>query len=124
MKLVATWKDKKMDADSARNLNAHFAKLKDGDYVVEVKKYADNRSNAQNRLMWDIYRQISDQTGYETDEIHAMMGQKFLLKTDCKTPYVISTTKLSTADFKDYIDRVVRFFVSDCGLVVTMPEDR
>jgi len=124
MKLVATWKDSKMDRESARNLNTHFAKLKEGKYTIEVKKYSDNRSNGQNRLMWDVYRQVSDQTGYETDEIHAMMGQKFLLKTDCKSPYVISTTKLTTKEFTDYLDRVVRFFNADCGLTVTMPEDR
>lgn len=94
-----------------------------GDYVVEVKKLRDNRTNNQNRLMWDIYKQVSDQTGYETDEVHAMCGQKFLLDESKKVPFVKSTAKLNTLEFSKYIDRIVRFFSVDCGFTVYLPED-
>ncbi|MCP4103854.1 MAG: hypothetical protein GY750_20915 [Lentisphaerae bacterium] len=123
MKLVAEWNSGKMDKESALSLNKHFAKMKDGEYVIEVKRYYKNRSIPQNKLLWDIYRQASEQTGYETDELHAMMGQKFLLDETRKTPFVISTTKLTTQEFSNFISRIVRFFTVEAGLIIYLPED-
>jgi hypothetical protein len=112
-----------MESKAAQMLTKHIAGLKDGDYVIEVKKYFKNRSVHQNRLLWDIYRQASDQTGYETDELHAIMGQKFLLDESGKSPYVKSTTKLTTQEFNDYIKRIVRYLTIDAGLIIYLPED-
>ena len=109
--------------DSIDRINKHFAKCKDGEYLIEIKRYYKNRTIPQNRLMWDIYNQVSEQTGYETDEIHGMMGLKFLLDQTKKTPFVKSTTKLSTSEFNTYIDRIVRFFTVEAGLIVYLPDD-
>jgi hypothetical protein len=123
MKTTFTMNSGRMQTKAAKMLTKHIAKLKDGEYVLEVKKYYKNRSVHQNRLLWDIYRQVSDQTGYETDEVHAQMGQMFLLDETGKIPFVKSTTKLTTQEFSKFIDRIVRYFTVEAGLMIYLPED-
>jgi hypothetical protein len=113
----------KMETNKYLSLKKHLETRKDGEYVIEVKRYYKNRTLPQNKMMWDIYRQASDQTGYETDEIHAMMGYKFLLDESGKSPFVKSTTKLTTQEFDQYIKRIVRFFSVEAGLQIYSPED-
>ena len=115
-------KDGKLTQEQMEQLRSFLGKCK-GDYVIEVKKYRKNRSNAQNRTLWDIYRQVSDQTGYEQEEVHAMCGFKFLQDHTKKTPFVKSTASLDTSEFCQYIDKIVRFFTVECGFIIYLPED-
>lgn len=123
MKTVIKFTGGKISPVDFDKLNSHLTGLKDGDYSVEVKRYNKNRTVPQNRLLWDVYNQISEQTGYETEEIHSMMGQKFLMDHTKKIPFVKSTTKLTTAEFSEFISKMVRFFTVECGFTVYMPED-
>lgn len=123
MKIKASIKNGQILASDLQKISDWLKSRKDGDYTFEVKRHFKNRTPNQNRMLWDIYRQVSEQTGYETEEIHAMMGQKFLLNREAKTPYVLSTTQLTTVDFGTFIDKIVRFFSVDAGLIVYKPED-
>lgn len=123
MKIKVLLHGGQIEKNALVKINAHVKSRKDGEYTFEIKRYSKKRTLPQNRLLWDIYRQISEQTGYETDEIHAMMGQKFLLDESGKSPFVKSTTKLTTIEFNEFISRIVRFFTVEAGLIVYLPED-
>lgn len=123
MKTVIKFTGGKISPVDFEKLNNHLTGLKDGEYTIEVKRHYKNRTIPQNRLLWDIYRQVSEQTGYETEEIHAMMGQKFLLDESGKSPFVKSTTKLTTIEFNVFIKKIVRFFSVEASLQIYLPED-
>ena len=123
MKMVIEFTGGKIPPVDFKKLNNHLTGLKNGEYSIEVKRYYKNRTIPQNKLLWDIYNQVSKETGYETEEIHAMVGQKFLMDHTKKIPFVKSTTKLTTVEFSEFIAKMVRFFTVECGFVVYMPED-
>jgi hypothetical protein len=126
MKLNTHIKGGLIAKSDAAAISGYFKTQKDGVYTIEIKKHRKTRTNDQNRLLWDLYNQVSLQTGYESDELHSMCGQMFLLRVDerMKKEYVISTSKLNTKEMTDYINRIVRYFTAECGFVITMPEDR
>ena len=101
---------------------------------VEVRDHKTNRSLAQNRLIWMIYKQIADYIEETTGEIHSdeaihsLMKQTFL-PMRCATirGEVVrerkSTTKLSTKEMGEYIEKVEQWASRDLGLALAMPGD-
>ena len=96
--------------------------LKDGVYNLHpVRK---SRSNAQNSYYWAILvKYISDETGYSEDETHAKLAYKFLLVQDSKTPYVRSTTTLSTIEFEEYNEKIRQWASSFLSLSLPLPNE-
>jgi len=76
----------------------------------KVTEYKATRTNEQNRYYRLLLWIVQDETWTDKDDIHAMMGMKFLLCRDKKIPFVRSTTKLTTKEFTDYIENVKNFF--------------
>jgi hypothetical protein len=75
-----------------------------------IKEYKKDRTSEQNRYYWLLLWIVQEETGTDKDDIHAMMGQKFLLCKEKKIPFVRSTTKLTTKQFSDYIENIKDFF--------------
>lgn len=76
-------------------------------YTIEVKKKRNNRTNDQNKRLWGyLYPSLSSFFGYTVNEIHLLMGIKFLKETrthDGKSIDVIrSTTDLSIENMITY----------------------
>lgn len=111
-----------------------FEALNDGRYLVSIESNK-NRSGQQNRYYFgcvlplikdgliDVgYREIST-----NEETHDLMKYMFLKKqiTNEETGEVIetigSTTKLSTIEFNDYIDRIAQFAAEMLGVVIPPP---
>ena len=64
-------------------------------YFEEIKRYRKNRSAEQNSYMWGVvYKLMSDETGYTPDEIHQLMGERFLSYEKNGIKFIQSTTKL------------------------------
>jgi hypothetical protein len=62
-----------MDRERFRKL---ASALKDGEYTITVERYVANRSNRANAAYWAcIVTPISEHTGYEKDEVHALLKQ-------------------------------------------------
>lgn len=95
--------------------------FKDGQRVwIEVSTYYRKRSLEQNNALHWYFKEISDETGIEFDEVKDQMAKKFLMTdvldkngdivADPETGEVmrrqLSTTELSTVQFMDYMDRV------------------
>lgn len=94
---------------------------------VEIKRHVNKRSLSQNALYHRWIDIISEYTGYEHDEIHDFFKAKFL------PPVIIevggdrhvsrTTTKLTTSEMTNYMDRVYRFSVADIGVTLPLPDD-
>lgn len=83
----------------------------DGVYRVTIEPYKKDRTNAQNRLMWMWLGIIAKDTGNSAENLHEIFKLKFLsteriqsLGYDIEIPK--STTKLTTQEFTDYLDKI------------------
>ena len=80
---------------------------------IIIRKHSSKRTNEQNKYYWKIVIGIlANEFGYEPDEMHMVLREKFLRIYDNKHPdFVIakSTTKLSTIDFIGYVERIQRW---------------
>lgn len=80
--------------------------------VVRIERQEPVRSMSQHRFLWVYYEAISQQTGFTAEEIHSWAKAKFLPKTFAKVmgedvELSASTTKLTKAQFSEYLDRIV-----------------
>ena len=99
------------------NLPALIAKLKQLDVTqkwdVTVKPWKSKRSIDQNSRYWKLITELGAHFGYEADEMHQLMGYKFLRYEKIvgarRREFITSTTKLSTKEMADYQDKIDRF---------------
>jgi len=96
--------------DIKKNCIDHIQSL-DGVYRVTIKKYKKDRTKAQNRLMWMWLGIISDDTGESPENLHEVFKLRFLGTEKIQSMgYSIeipkSTTKLTTQEFTDYLDKI------------------
>lgn len=80
-------------------------------YSVEIKPYKKIRSTRQNKLYWSLLGIIAKDKGYDTEDLHLALKIRFLgtqEKTIAGQVYTVpnSTTKLTTTQFTEYVDRV------------------
>lgn len=96
--------------------------------VVTVSEYKDKRHNQQNRLMWALLRQISDQAmisgqRYTDDCWHEELKGRLLGFVDLpgggKMP--ISTASLNVAEFADYVNRLTAYAATELGVIFEDP---
>lgn len=95
-------------------------KLPKGEYVLLVKLIEENRTKNQNATYWLWLTVIADETGHNPEEIHEYLKHKFLLCHDKKYPYVRSTTKLTTKEFSEYMQRIETWATEE--LNVSLPD--
>lgn len=87
-----------------------------------------NRSNKQNSYLWGVvYKLISDEIGHTPEECHEIFKAKFLPRymvevADIKETITMSTTCLDIVEFKEYIDKVVRFASEKLSIVIPDPK--
>ena len=115
--------------DKNKVLNRISMLVIDKPWEVEIKPYKKNRSLRQNKLYFAWMKIIGDQLGYESEEIHAIMADKFLV--DKFVEYAgkqikrdKSTSKLNTKEFTDYLQRIDRFVASELGIILPVPDDQ
>lgn len=78
---------------------------------LTIRKERNSRTLSQNAYYWGVVIEIlAENYGYEPEEMHEALKFKFL-KThdDSELVTVRSTTKLSTVEFGDYLDRIMRW---------------
>ena len=79
-------------------------------WQVLIKKRADSRSVEQNARLWSLYTSIGDYLGYTAEEVHQLMGFKFLLIEKYvgrdKITLVRSTTKLNVKEMNEYMEKI------------------
>jgi hypothetical protein len=100
---------------SKQNLQFLVDYLNKLDFAVEwqviIKEKKSTRSMEQNARLWELYTSIAEYTGYTKDEVHELMGYKFLREQKEINGEVFetvkSTTKLNTKEMTDYQDQIV-----------------
>jgi membrane-associated protease RseP (regulator of RpoE activity) len=79
-------------------------------WQVTVKPFKTTRSTEQNSRLWKLYTELGQYIGHSPDEVHQLMGYKFLreLKTVNSEPVEVikSTTKLNTKDMTTYMEAI------------------
>lgn len=89
-------------------------------YTVKVTEYKSQRSIDQNSRLWSLYTDLGRYIGHSPDEVHQLMGYKFLreLKSINGEQYenIKSTTKLKVDEMTEYMEAIERFG-ADIGFV-------
>ena len=79
-------------------------------WQIVIQPAKVSRTNDQNRRLWDLYRSIGNFLGYTADELHLLMGFKFLRQHqyvgDTMVEYIESTTKLDTKEMTQYQESI------------------
>lgn len=102
------------------NLPVLIARLNDlldsddpDNWQVLIKKRADSRSVEQNARLWSLYTSIGNYLGYDAEEMHQLLGYKFLLIEKHigkdKITLVRSTTKLNVKEMNEYMEKIEAF---------------
>ena len=82
----------------------------DKNWQVLIKQRNSDRSIEQNARLWDLYTSIGDYLGYTAQEMHELMGFKFLLEEKNigreRITRVKSTTKLSVKEMGEYMTKI------------------
>lgn len=97
---------------------------------ITIEKVSSRRSKQQNRLWWLYIKIISDEIGYNKDELHEIAKFKFLKKeavieqTGEIMEYIGSTAKLNKSDFAELVNNLQRWAAETFNIVLPDPEDQ
>jgi len=82
-------------------------------YHVSVKPKKSKRSIEQNSRLWALYNWLGKEIGIEADEVHQLMGFKFLRYQKYVgnkiEEFIKSTTKLNTVEMVEYQEAIERW---------------
>jgi hypothetical protein len=93
---------------------------------VEVELHRRKRTGKQQRYYFGVVvRILADYTGYSVDEMHDALKARFLAEEDMVLGLtrITSTTKLSTAQMTDYIERVRLWAHCELGCYIPAPNE-
>jgi len=117
----------KVKYDLPSNYERYLITLEGQRVGTETKKFKKKRSLPQNSYYWSVIIDIlSREFGYESEEIHLMLREKFLRIYDDKHPdFVIarSTTKLTTVEFVEYIEKIQRWAAQEHQIYLPDPNE-
>jgi len=97
--------------------------------LVVIKKFDSSRSGAQNRLYFAWCTHLGEFLGYEKDDCHSALADKFLGRKEYMnfdgddSSNTTSTTTLKVAEFAHYLTQVERFAASEFGYMMPRTED-
>tara|TARA_R110002012_G_scaffold236593_1_gene410335 strand:- start:402 stop:824 length:423 start_codon:yes stop_codon:yes gene_type:complete len=104
------YKDKPKEATFKSLIQVFFKEYPDADIAtVYIEKGKPKRSTAQNKLYWTWIGIIASELGYTKDEMHIILGDRFLKKIEVVTKkgkeiaQIPSTTQLTVDEFIDYL---------------------
>jgi len=95
--------------------------------TLTISKARKARSQEQNRYYWGVVvKMLGDHFGYELEEMHSELKRKFNprpSRLDPSETFGGTTTKLSTVEFNDYLDRIVRWAAMEYQVVIPDPSE-
>lgn len=103
-----------------------------GPFTIILETFKKGRSNQQNRYMWGVvYERLSADLGNTKDEVHAIMGEKFLrqwiaIETKSGTEeveFVRSTASLTTVEMERYLRDIREWASIERGLWIPEPNE-
>ena len=96
-------------------------------YTVEVKQRRTLRSVPQNKLLWLWLTCLEVETGNNRMDLHELFKEMFILPEEKVVLGKIiesrSTTGLDTKQFKEYLDKIQIFALTELSITLPDPED-
>ena len=120
----------KCDKDKQTLIN--YLKELGNDYLVDVKKQRNTRSNMQNNYYWScIVQGLAEELGYFPDEMHDVLRAKFLSEYEMISindnqialNKIGSTTALNTKAFEVYTEQIRVWAITDLGIRLMLPNE-
>ena len=125
----------KCDKDKQTLIN--YLKELGNDYLVDVKKQRNTRSNMQNNYYWScIVQVLSNELGYFPDEMHDILKMKFTAEwethsiiddgVDYKTEGFFamkSTARMDSKAFEIYADQIRMWAITELGIRLMLPNE-
>lgn len=109
------------------DLSPVLSTLRNGSYVLTVKRKAEKRTIDQNALMWAWFTCIETETGTPRQDVHDYYCRKFLRKTimwNGRTEVVAEGTSRQTKDrMTVFLNQVQADAASEFGITLPTPED-
>lgn len=136
MEATLTKKDGKVTMDKPFEFMCNM--LKNGEYIVSIKRKTKPRTLNQNALMWKwfhcvgaCFREYTGDERWTTKEgvqfIHDLYCSKFLVKTinvNGKEEKVVrGTSSLNTMEMHNFMEAVKVDAAGELGLILPLPED-
>lgn len=96
---------------------------------VHVDIYTNKRrSNSLNALYWVWMGQLSEVTGYSSEELHSLMASEFIGKRivevcNRRVEYPERTSTLQSNEFIEYMEKVQAFAASELETNLMWPEE-
>jgi len=97
-------------------------------WEITIDKLRDKRTDRQRRLYWKWIGIIGDEIGYDKDELHDALREKFLPWSEVdiigkRVKRLTSTGKLSVGKMSQYMCDVDRFAAQELSILLPHPED-
>ena len=109
----------KLSKANLPNLTTYLASLDfSQNWEVVIRKSKSIKTLEQNSRLWALYRSIGNYLGYTEDEMHLLMGYKFLRMHkyvgDQLIELIESTKNLDTARMAEYQEKI-EIYASQLG---------
>ena len=110
----------------------NYLKELQNDYIVNVKKQRNNRTNMQNNYYWAcIVQALANELGYYPDEMHDILKVKFAsewetIPIEDKTigiQKINSTARMNTKEFEVYADQIRIWALTELGIRLMLPNE-
>ena len=110
------------------DLDYLLSTLRNGQYVVTVKRLAEKRTIAQNDLMWMWLTCIQNETGTPKDDVYMYYCKRFLQKTvtigNRMERVYRTSSQLSTLEMTTFLNQIQVDAAEELGITLPLPEDR
>ena len=110
----------------------NYLKELDNDYIVNVKKQRNNRSNMQNNYYWAcIVQPLGESLGYFPDEMHDTLKVKFasewqsieINERQVGLQTINSTARMNTGEFELYAEQIRIWALTELGIRLMLPNE-
>ena len=102
--------------------------LRDGVYVLSIKRKTEPQTVSQNALMWMWFKCMEDNTGTEKQDWHDYYCAKFLMREANfgrkRFSVVGGTSTLNTVQMTDFMNKVQADAATEWGITLPLPADR
>lgn len=119
-------RDGKVSLDT--DLEFLFSTLRNGRYVISIKRASERRTIAQNDLMWSWFSCIEEETGTAKNDVYMYYCKKFLCKVVSvgkRMEKIYQTSSmLNTAQMADFLKKIQADAATELGITLPIPEDR
>ena len=126
-------RDGQLTIQDRYRFDAALKAFPNGNAILRLERPRKIRSLQQSRYWWGVcIHLVSEHTGYEPEEVHELAKQMFIPKAvaiadrngEVVGEYVVggSTTKLTTAEMTEFIERFRRWAAETLNVYIPDPE--